>query len=147
MRDNNCSKGFLKTMKQIFKAGLVMLALFGLSAMAQDWYHDRLVRFRGEEWRGHIFEHVRTDLEHIWSAGNAAPRERKRLDNTKRELTDLQAQLQSGGRYNEGELNDVIDSLVKSANDQRLAPRDRDVIGDDLNRLRDYRAHHDTWRH
>jgi hypothetical protein len=134
-------------MKQVFKAGLVMLALFGLSAMAQDWYHDRLERFRGEEWRGHVFEHVRTDLDHIWSAGGAAPRERRRLDTTKHELSDLQAQLQSGGRYNEHELNDVIDSLTKSANDQRLAPRDREVISDDLNRLRDYREHHDHWMH
>lgn len=131
-------------MKQILKAGLIMLAFLGLNAAAQDWYHDRDDRFRGEEWRGHIFEHVRTDLDHIWSAGQAAPRERRRLDTTKRELADLQAQLH-GGRYNEHELNDVIDSLVKSSNDQRLAPRDRDVLGDDVSKLRDYREHHDHW--
>jgi hypothetical protein len=26
-----------------------------------------------------------------------------------------------------------------------LSPRDRDVLADDLNRLRDYREHHEHW--
>ena len=134
-------------MKHIFKASLVMLGCFAMSAVAQDWYHEREMHFHGEEWRAHIFEHVKFDLEHINSAIFAAPRERRRLDNTRRELTDLQAQLRSGGRYNEGELNDVIDSLVKSSNDQRLAPRDREVLTDDLVKLRDYREHHEQWLH
>jgi hypothetical protein len=133
-------------MKQLLKVGIIMLACFGLNAAAQDWYHDRDARFHGEQWRGHLFEHVRVDLDHVGSAIFAAPRERKRLQTTKRELADLQGQLQ-GGRYNEHELNDVIDSMVKSANDQRLNSRDRDVLNDDLNRLRDYREHHDHWMH
>lgn len=132
-------------MKHFLKAGIVLLALFGLNAAAQDWYHDRDERFRGDDWRGHLFEHVRVDLDHIGSAVFAAPREQRRLQRTKEELADLQGKLQAG-RYDEHELNDVIDSMVKSANDQRLSPRDRDVLHDDLNRLRDYRAHHDTWR-
>jgi hypothetical protein len=132
-------------MKHFLKAGIVMLALFGFTAAAQDWYHDREERFRGEEWRGHLFEHVRVDLDHVGSAVFAAPREQHRLQRTKQELADLQGKLQAG-RFDDHELSDVIDSLVKSANDQRLAPRDRDVLNDDLNRLRDYRAHHDNWR-
>ena len=134
-------------MKHIFTTGLVAIALLGLNAFAQgDWYHDRDERFRGEQWRAHLFEHVRVDLDHVGSAIFAAPRERRRLDTTKRELADLQNQMmQTGGHYNERELNDVIDSMVKSANDQRLAPRDREMLNDDLNRLRDYRANHDHW--
>ena len=133
-------------MKQIFKAGLITLACFGLTAAAQDWYHDRANRFQDEHWRGHVFEHVREDLDHIGSAAWASGKERHRLERTKQELGDLQGKLQSN-RYDQGELNDVIDSLQKSANDNRLAPRDRDVLGDDLNRLRDYREHHDHWNH
>ncbi len=132
-------------MKQIFTAGFLLMAFLGMTAVAQDWYHDRDERFRGEGWRGHLFEHVRMDLDHVGSAIFAAPRERRRLETTKRELADLQGQLRAGGRYNEHELNDVIDSMVKSANDQRLAPRDREMLNDDLNRLRDYRANHDHW--
>jgi len=132
-------------MKKTLIAGSIMLACLGLNAVAQDWYHEREARFRGEEWRGHVFEHVRVDLDHIGSAVFAAGKEQRRLQRTKEELAELQGKLEHG-RYDEHELNDVIDSMVKSANDQRLSPRDRDVLHDDLNRLRDYREHHDQWR-
>jgi hypothetical protein len=29
--------------------------------------------------------------------------------------------------------------------DNRLAPRDRDMLSDDMKRLRDYREHHEGW--
>ncbi len=130
-------------MKRVFAFAL-LLGCFGVSVLAQDWYHEREQRFRDEHWRAHLFEHVRQDLEHINSAAWAAPRERRRLDRTKQELTDLQAKLE-GRRFDQGELNDVIDSITKSANDERLSPRDRDVLRDDDNRLRDYREHHEHW--
>ena len=133
-------------MKHIFKSGLVLMACFGLSAVAQDWYHDREGRYQGEQWRGHVFEHVRSDLDHVGSAAWASGKERTRLQRTRQELAELQGKMEHG-RYDEGELNDVIDSLKKSANDERLAPRDRDVLNDDLNRLRDYREHHEHWNH
>ena len=131
-------------MKKTFIAGLLLLACFGLTAAAQDWYHDRDARFRGEEWRRHLFAHVRVDLDHIGSAIWASGKEQNRLERTKQELAELQDKLEHG-RYDEHELSDVIDSMKKSANDERLAPRDRDVLGDDLNKLRDYREHHDHW--
>jgi hypothetical protein len=133
-------------MKKTISAGLLVLACCALTAMAQDWYRDREERFRGEQWRGHIFEHVRSDLDHVGSAIWASGKERRRLDRTKQELTELHNKLVQG-RYDEHELDDVIDSIVKSANDERLAPRDRDVLHDDLNRLRDYREHHEHWNH
>jgi hypothetical protein len=132
-------------MKQTFKAGFLMLTCLGVSAVAQDWYHDRDGRFQGDEWRGHVFEQVRTDLDHVGSAIWASGKERTRLETTRRELDTLQAKLETG-LYDEHTLNDVIDSLVKSADDKRLAPRDRDVLSDDLNRLRDYREHHEHWK-
>jgi hypothetical protein len=130
-------------MRQTITAGLIMAAL-ALSAVGQDWYHEREERFRGEQWRAHIFVHVRTDLEHIWSASQAAERERRRIDRTKEELTKMQADLDQG-RFDNGLLNDVIDSLRKSSNDERLARRDRDVLADDVIRLKDYQDHHDHW--
>jgi len=133
-------------MKKTISAGLLVLACCALTATAQDWYRDREERFRGEQWRGHIFEHVRSDLDHVGSAIWASGKERRRLDRTKQELTELHNKLVQG-RYDEHELDDVIDSIVKSANDERLAPRDRDVLHDDLNRLRDYREHHEHWNH
>jgi hypothetical protein len=122
---------------------VAIFAAFTLSAAAQDWYHDRDERFRGEQWRPHIFKHVRTDLEHVW-AGRAAEKERARLEKTEEELTKMQADLEQG-RFDNGILNDVMDSIRKSSNDERLATRDREVLADDLVRLKDYQEHHKNW--
>jgi len=130
-------------MRQIITAGLMMAAL-ALSVLGQDWYEDRQSRYRGEEWRPHIFDNVRTDLEHVWSADQARERERARLDKTKEELYKLQTDLEHD-RFDNGILNDVIDSLRKSSNDDRLVARDREVIADDLIRLRDFQRNHNHW--
>ena len=127
-------------MKRPFAAGVIVAAL-AFSAAAQDWYHDRQERYHGEEWRPHIFMHVRTDLEHIWSAVRASDQERRRLEKTKEELTQMQADLDHG-RWDNGILNDVIDSIRKSSNDDRLAERDRAVLADDLVRLKEFQDQH-----
>ncbi len=118
-----------------------MLAALAVSAMAQDWYRDRDERFRGEEWRTHVFMHVRTDLEHVWSAVRASDKERKRLATTEQELTKIQADFDQG-RWDNGILNDVIDSIRKSSNDDRLAQRDRAVLADDLTRIKQVQDQH-----
>jgi hypothetical protein len=127
-------------MKRTLTAGVIFAAL-AFSAVAQDWYHDRDERFRGEEWRPHIFMHVKTDLEHVWSADRAADKERRRIERTKEELTQMQADLDQG-RWDNGILNDVIDSIRKSSNDERLAERDRAVLADDLVRLKEFQDQH-----
>jgi hypothetical protein len=127
-------------MKRTFTAGVIVAAL-AFSAAAQDWHHDREERFRGEEWRPHIFMYVRTDLEHIWSAVRASDQERRRMERTKEELTQMQADLDRG-RWDNGILNDVIDSIRKSSNDDRLAERDRAVLADDLVRLKGFQDQH-----
>ena len=88
---------------------------------------------------------VRSDVDHIWSARGASEKENARLDRTKEELTKMQGDLDQG-RFDNGILNDVIDSLKKSADDERLAPRDREVLRDDLVRLHDYQLNHDHWK-
>ena len=130
-------------MQRFLTVGVIMTAL-ALTAVAQDWYHEREERFRGEQWRAHVFVHVRSDLEHVWS-GRASDKERERLERTEEELTKMQADLDQG-RFDNGILNDVIDSIRKSANDDRLPPRDRNVLADDMVRLKDYQVHHEHWR-
>jgi hypothetical protein len=127
-------------MKGIFSAGVIVVAL-AFGAAAQDWYHDREERFRGEGWRPHIFMNVRADLEHIWSAVRASDKERTRLEKTKEELAKMQADLDQS-RWDNGILNDVIDSIRKSSNDDRLAERDRKVLADDLSRLKEFQDQH-----
>ena len=133
-------------MKQSIGAGLLAAALLISSASAQDWYHDRDARYQGNQWRSQLFSQVRTDLDHIWSARGASEKENQRLDKTKEELTKMQGDLDQG-RFDNGILNDVIDSIKKSADDERLAPRDRAVLSNDLNRLHDYQQNHNHWNH
>jgi hypothetical protein len=38
-------------------------------------------------------------------------------------------------------LDDVVRALKTVLNDNRLSPRDRDVLNDDLRRLQDFREH------
>jgi hypothetical protein len=127
-------------MKRIISAGVILTAL-AFSAASQDWYHDRDQRYHGEEWRPHVFQHVRSDLDHVWSAVRASDKERTRLDKTKEELTQMQADLDQG-RWDNGILNDVIDSIRKSANDDRLSQRDRAVLADDVARLKTFQDEH-----
>ncbi len=127
-------------MKRTFTA-FILLAALALSAMAQDWYHERENRYRGEGWRPHVFMNVRTDLDHTWSAVRASDKERARLQRTKEELTKLQADFDQG-RWDNGILNDVIDSIRKSSNDDRLAGRDREVLADDVVRLKQFQDQH-----
>jgi hypothetical protein len=132
-------------MKRSMTVALILVSVTSI-ALAQDWYHDRGERYHGDEWRPHVFSHVRQDLDHIWSARNASEKENRRLERTKEELAKMQADLDEG-RFDNGLLNDVIDSLRKSANDERLSPRDRDVLHDDADRLHDYQRNHNHWTH
>ena len=132
-------------MRRFLTAGFIIAAM-AATALAQDWYQNRGQRYHGDDWRPHIFDYVRTDLEHVWSAYDAKDRERVRLDKTKEELYKMQVDL-GQGRFDNGLLNDVIDSLRKSSNDDLLATRDKEVLADDLVRLKDFQNNHDQWPH
>ena len=125
-------------MKRIFTAGLMMAAMVA-GAAAQDWHRARETR-RAEDWKAHLFLNVRSDLENVWSR-RAADRERDRLAKTESELTKMQGDLDAG-RWDNGIMNDVIDSIRKSSNDERLDARDRNILADDLNRLKEFQDEH-----
>jgi hypothetical protein len=118
---------------------------YGRVERDQDVYHrDRDQWFRGEDWRGHFFERVREDLEHVQAVTFPGSNDQYRLWSTRHELDELQEKL-SQGVYDERELDDVIGALQRVVRDNRLSRRDRDVLYDDLNRLRDFRARHDNY--
>ena len=129
---------------RLFLTASLILASCATIVAAQDWYHDRDERYRGEGWRQHLFAHVKTDLDHVW-AGRAADRERERLTRTQEELGKMQVDLDQG-RWDNGMLNDVIDSIGKSSNDDRLPERDRNVLADDLRRLKEFQDQHNRKR-
>lgn len=119
----------------------VILAAFAFSASAQDWRQQREQEIsNANQWRLHLFAHVREDLDHVW-AGVAKDKELERLTKTEDELTKMQADLDQT-RWDNGLMNDVIDSITKSSNDTRLQARDRTVLSDDVRRLKEFQDQH-----
>lgn len=127
------------------------LLVFSLTAGAQDrprddnsYHSQRDARFHDEHWRGHLFDDVRQDVEHVravtWPSGG----DNYRLDDTIGALNQLQSKL-ADHVYDERDLTNVIGVLSRVVSDNRMAPRDRDILNDDLSRLRDYREHHADW--
>jgi hypothetical protein len=124
-------------------ATAAFLILSGAIFAQPDWYQQRQERFRGEEWRHRIFTEVREDLNHVQSA-TFGGRDEFRLVRTKEELNELQGDLVAH-RYSEAKLDEVIATMQKVVADNRMSARDREMLNDDLQRMRDYRAHHDRW--
>ena len=129
------------------------LALFSLTAVAQDrdrdrdndsYRSERDARFNDQHWRGRLFEDVRQDVEHVQSATWPGGGDEYRLSATINQLNQLQAKL-ADHVYDESQLDQVIDSLGRVASYNRMAPRDRDILSDDVSRLRNYREHHADW--
>ena len=129
------------------------LLLLGLTAYSQDRDRDRdrdEDRYhrvqRGEDWwRGRMFERVRQDLDHVQSVTFPFSPDQYRLNRVKQELNELQAKL-AENRYDQPELDDVISAMQRVVSDNHLSGRDRDLLNDDLSRLRAFREHHDGYR-
>jgi hypothetical protein len=93
----------------------------------------------------HLFARIREDLDHVQAVTFPFGSDQYRLAQAKQQLDQLQEML-ARGRYDRRELDDVVNALRKVVNDNRLAPRDRDILNDDLNRLQDFRAHARDYR-
>lgn len=104
-------------------------------ADADRFYRDRDDFYHGRDWRGRLFERVHQDLDYV-SRYSFRGDDRYRLADVYRELDDLQRDYASG-RWDRRALGEVIQSLTRVVDDNRLAPRDRDLLRDDLGRLRD----------
>jgi hypothetical protein len=133
------------------------LLLFGLTAALQAgpqdrdryrdpdaWHEGRDTYFRSDAWRMHMFQRVREDLDHVQSLAFTGG-DQYRIARTKEELNELQNKL-AAREYDQPELDEVIATLQRVVTDNRLTPRDRDILTDDLNRMREYREHHADWR-
>ena len=103
---------------------------------ADRFYREREDFYHGD-WRARLFQRVRQDLDYV-SRYSFRGDDRYRLDRTYRELDDLQRDYATG-RWDRRALGDVIESLDRVVDDNRLAPRDRDLLKDDLGRLRELR--------
>lgn len=136
-----------------FLRGMVCssLLLFAVTVVAQDRDRDRdedryhrLTRDEGW-WRGHMFQRVREDLDHVQSVTFPFSADQYRLSRVKTELNELQTKYEARG-YSQPEMDDVIGALSRVVSDNHLSGRDREILNDDLNRLREFREHHEGYR-
>jgi len=108
------------------------------------YHQQREQAIIGANWRALLFQHVREDLDHVAASTFPFGGDQARLARTKYELDELQQKL-ARGYYDEQELDEVIGALDVVLSSNRLASRDRDVLADDLVRLRDFRVRHDQY--
>lgn len=109
-----------------------------------EYHRDRNQDFGGDSWRRLLFQRVREDLDHI--SADTAPfgGDRARLARTQQELDELQQKL-NRGYYDQQELDEVTGALDAVVRANRLRPEDRQILSDDLNRMRDFRARHEQY--
>jgi hypothetical protein len=106
-----------------------------------DAFHrGRENAFQREDWRLHLFARIREDLEYVHKITFPFGTDQYRIARATEELDQLQ-QLQARGRYDPREVDDVVSALRRVVADNRLSPRDREALKDDLRRLQDFRAH------
>jgi len=135
-------------LKSITCAGLLLFSFGAAQAVAQDhdddaWHRSREEFYAGTGWRMHMFERIRVDLDHVQDVAFGR-RDEDRIVRTKEKISELQEKM-AAGRYDRPELDDVIASLETVVEDNRLSRSDRDMLTDDLSRVRDYQAHHENW--
>ena len=91
-----------------------------------------------------FFQRIRDDLDHATSGAGPFTGDRARLQRTQRQLDELQQKL-ARGFYDERELDQTMASLQAVVQGNRLAPRDREMLMEDLSRMRDFRSRHDQY--
>jgi hypothetical protein len=128
-------------------AGLVLSSLAAAQDNGRDadsYHSGRDARYHDEHWRTHLFDDVKKDVQHVenvtWPGGG----DQYRLQKTVDELNQLQGKLESHV-YDERTLDDVIGVLSRAVNDNRMQFRERDMLSEDLSRLRQYRDRHADW--
>ena len=127
----------------------LLLFAVGMTATAQDRDRDEERYHRGARdegwWRGHMFQRVREDLDHVQSVTFPFSPDQYRLSRVKTELNELQNKYEARG-YSPQEMDDVIGALSRVVADNHLSGRDREILNDDLNHLREFREHHEGYR-
>jgi hypothetical protein len=115
--------------------------IYGGRNLAGAYPRGRDPRFGGQNRQAMFFQHIREDLEQVAATTPPFGRDQARLAKTKLELDELQQKL-SRGFYDERQLDDVTEALQFVVSSNRLNARDRDLLANDLDRLRDFRARH-----
>lgn len=89
-----------------------------------------------------LFASVRTDLDRAENNMPEYAGSRNQLDRVRGELSELQRQWDESA-YEPSQADHVIRALDRTLSSPDLLSRDRDLLSDDLSRLRDFRDTHE----
>ncbi|HYL37102.1 MAG TPA: hypothetical protein VEV17_14395 [Bryobacteraceae bacterium] len=89
-----------------------------------------------------LVDQVHTDLDHAYGSFHLSGDDRGRLNHAEKELREF-AQKWEDHNFDKGRLDDAISSIQHVLDNNRLPPRDRDAISDDLSQLRRMREAYD----
>ena len=121
--------------------------VYGRGSYENGRFYGEFGRDRDDRYNngGGLFDRVRSDLDRAESTAYSNGGDRRRFNKVREELSEFQAKY-ANGRLDKHELDETISALQRVVNDNRLQYRDRDVLQDDLYRLRDFRARNGFYR-
>jgi hypothetical protein len=119
-------------------AGLVSFGIQGFSQERRDEQRDE------GYWRGRLFDRVRADIDQVQARTPVFSSDEFRLTRAKEQLNQLQRDA-ANGNFIDRDLDEVIGTLQRVVADNRMPERDRAMLTDDLNRLREVREHHERY--
>ena len=119
-------------------AAVSMFCLMAATMQAQSGRYDRPYDGR---YRREPLDEVRADLDRAARDMNYLSRpEMNRFNKVRHEIGEFQRKWERG-KLDRRDLDDVIRSLDQVVNRNRLHPRDRDLLLNDIARLRGFRDH------
>lgn len=123
-------------------AGLLFSGTYAFSQDRDDQYH----RDHRDQayWSNHLFDRIRADIDHVQSEQPIFSGEQFRLAKAKQDLSELQSAAMAG-RFDDRNLDEVVGALERVQTEGKLSQRDRDMVMDDIARLREYREHHEHY--
>lgn len=95
--------------------------------------------FGQERHEERLFATIQADIRHTEGYTRMKGKERERVDNVLRHLSDFDSQYQRG-KFDKGKLDEAIDDLKNLAENNAMSSEDRRLLMDDLGRLREFRA-------
>ena len=120
-------------------AATAMFFMVASAMQAQPGYERRYDRPVEGRYRREPLDEVRADLDRAARDMYYLSRsEMNRFNKVRHEIGEFQRKWERG-KFNRRELDDVIRSLDQVVNRNRLHPRDRDLLLNDIARLRGFR--------
>lgn len=120
-------------------AAALLIGTMGATFAQEDRHRDdrhREDRYREEN----LCQTVAADIQHTEGYTRLKGRERERIENALRHLSEFDAAFQRG-KFDKDKLDRAIDDVKNLADNNAMSPEDRRLLLEDLARLREFRAH------